>query len=339
VIDTLPPGVSVVVPVYRGAASIGELRQRLEATFDASGIDWEVIFVDDGSPYDSWRVITGMQAESPHVVGLQMSRNFGQHAALLAGIRAARYATTVTMDDDLQHRPETLPALLAALTDDLDLVYGVSTEEEHARWRNLSSRLVKGAMAASVGAEMARQASALRALRTGLREGWTGVSDPFIAIDVLLSWVTTRHTAVLIPMDKRRHGRSNYGMRRLVRHAVNMLTGFSTKPLRIVTWMGFCAGVFGFGTLAYVEIRHFTTEESVPGFAFLASLVSILAGVQLLGLGVIGEYLGRMHFRSMQRPMYVVRLVSPARAPEIAPDSAPDLPPEVTPAEPADARR
>jgi undecaprenyl-phosphate 4-deoxy-4-formamido-L-arabinose transferase len=306
-VAALPEGVSIVVPVYRGALSIRELAQRVTAVFDARGGEWELIMVDDGSPDDSWSVIRDIQRDSERVVGIQMSRNFGQHAALLAGIRAARYSTTVTIDDDLQHRPESIPTLLDALTADVDLVYGASRQEEHTRWRNLSSRLVKTSMAASVGAKMARDASAFRALRTRLRDGWVGATDPFLAIDVLLSWVTVRHIAVAVDMDQRKHGQSNYGFRRLARHAVNMLTGYSTKPLRIVTWMGFCAAVFGFLTLAFVVVRHLTSDDSVPGFAFIASLVSILAGVQLLGLGVIGEYLGRMHFRSMQRPTYVIR--------------------------------
>jgi undecaprenyl-phosphate 4-deoxy-4-formamido-L-arabinose transferase len=108
-------------------------------------------------------------------------------------------------------------------------------------------------------------------------------------------------------MDMRAVGASNYTFRKLFRHALNMLTGYSTKPLRLVTWLGFTLALFGLATLAYVLVRRFTASTEVPGFAFLASLISILAGAQLFGLGVIGEYLGRIHFRSMQRPPYVIR--------------------------------
>jgi glycosyltransferase involved in cell wall biosynthesis len=308
-------GVSVVVPVYNGSASITELAERTSQTFGSSET-WELIFVVDGSPDDSWSIIEGLITRFPHVVGVDLFRNFGQHNAVLAGIRAARYDVVVTMDDDLQHRPETIPLLLAELRPNVDLVYGNSHEKEHTGWRNLTSRLAKAAMSVSIGGKMARDSGALRAFRTQLRDGFANVSDPYVSIDVLLSWVTTKYTTAATPMDQRPTGTSNYTVRKLFRHAINMVTGYSSQPLRLVTWMGFCLALFGLGTLAFVLVRVATSGSSVPGFAFLASLISILAGAQLFGLGVIGEYLGRMHFRSMQRPPYVIR--ETRRAPQNA---------------------
>lgn len=302
----LEPGVSVVVPVYNGARSIAVLADRL-ATALADSAAWEVIFVVDGSPDDSWQIVTTLVNTTRHVKGIDLFRNFGQHNALLAGIRHARYDVVVTMDDDLQHRPESIPSMLAMLKPDVDLVYGQSQVEEHGLWRSLASRLVKAAMGASIGGSMARDSGAFRAFRTALRDGFVGVEDPYISIDVVLSWVTTRYATCATPMDQRSIGTSAYTVRKLLKHAINMVTGYSTKPLRFVTWLGFCMASFGFAVLIYVIIRRFTASTEVPGFAFLASLVSILAGAQLFGLGVIGEYLGRMHFRSMQRPPYVIR--------------------------------
>ncbi len=304
----LTPGVSVIVPVYNGAGSIGELTQRVDATLSPR-CNWELIFVVDGSPDNSWQVVEGLVASNPRVTGVRMFRNFGQHNALLAGIRAARCNVVVTMDDDLQHRPETIPDLLDALDESVDLVYGSSPDEEHGVWRSLASRAAKAAMGASVGGEMARQSGAFRAFRTSLRDGFADVDDPYVSIDVLLSWVTTRFTTAVTPMDVRTVGSSNYTVTRLIGHAINMVTGYSTKPLRLVSWLGFVLALFGMLTLMFVLIRYLTNDTQVPGFAFLASLVSILAGAQLFGLGVIGEYLGRMHVRSMQRPPYVIREV------------------------------
>lgn len=305
----LAPGVSVIVPVYNGELTISELASRVASTL-ASICDWELIFVVDGSPDGSWQVVERLVQADPHVVGIEMFRNFGQHNALLAGIRAARFDVVVTMDDDLQHVPETIPALLEQLTGGVDLVYGVSHVEEHNPWRNIASRLTKAAMSASIGSKMARDSGAFRAFRTSLRNGFESVDDPYVSIDVLLSWVTTRYTVAETRMDQRAIGTSNYTVRRLVRHAVNMMTGYSTKPLRLVTWLGFALALFGFATLVFVMSRYLLSDTAVPGFAFLASLISILAGAQLFGLGVIGEYLGRMHFRSMQRPPYVVRAIT-----------------------------
>ena len=302
----LAPGLSVIVPVYNGAGSIADLAERLNTTLGSS-MDWELLFVVDGSPDSAWMVIIGLMDQFPQVVGIDLFRNFGQHNAILAGIRAARFDVIVTMDDDLQHRPETVPALIAALTPQFDLVYGSSADEEHRGWRNPASRLAKLAMGVSIGGKMARDSGAFRAFRTSLRDGFAEVSDPYVSIDVLLSWVTTRYTTADTPMDQRLIGQSNYTVRKLFRHAVNMVTGYSTKPLRLVSWLGFCLAFFGGVVLVFVLVRYALSDNDVPGFAFLASLVSILAGAQLFGLGVIGEYLGRMHFRSMQRPPYVVR--------------------------------
>jgi glycosyltransferase involved in cell wall biosynthesis len=303
---TTPHSVSVVVPVYNGCASLRELAERVQATL-AGTVEWELIFVVDGSPDDSWRVVRELVTEYPRIRGIDLYRNFGQHNALLAGIRAARNDIIVTMDDDLQHRPETIPVLLEAMVDDVDLVFGTSPEPEHRAWRNLTSRLAKAAMGFTIGGRMARDSGAFRAFRTSLRSGFEVVNDPYISIDVLLSWVTTRYRAVATPMDQRELGTSNYTVRKLLRHTVNMVTGYSSRPLRLVSWLGFGFALFGTGALAVVLVRYVTGGVAVPGFAFLASLISILAGAQLFGLGVIGEYLGRMHFRSMQRPTYVVR--------------------------------
>ncbi len=304
----LSPGVSVVVPVYNGAQSIRELAERVSATLGPRG-QWELIFVVDGSPDDSWSTVEALVDRYPNVVGIDLFRNFGQHNALLAGIRAARHSVVVTMDDDLQHRPETIPTLLGALHDRIDLVYGASEGEEHNLWRNVASRFTKAAMSASIGSKMARDSGAFRAFRTSLRDGFAEVDDPYVSIDVLLSWVTTRYATADTPMEERTIGTSNYTVRKLVRHAVNMMTGYSTKPLRLVSWLGFALALFGLVTLMFVLTRYLLSDAAVPGFAFLASLISILAGAQLFGLGVIGEYLGRMHFRSMQRPPYVIREV------------------------------
>jgi glycosyltransferase involved in cell wall biosynthesis len=302
----LTAGVSVVVPVYNGEATISRLFDEIVAAL-AEKPNWEVIFVVDGSPDSSWAVVQELCGRSPKVVGINMFRNFGQHNALLAGIRASQFDVVVTMDDDLQHRPSSIPTLLAALSPPYDLVYGSSPTEEHDGFRNLTSRLAKFAMGASIGGQMARDSGALRAFRTSLRGGFSTVSDPYVSIDVLLSWVTTRYTVVNTPMDQRPEGSSGYTIRKLLRHALNMMTGYSTLPLRLASALGFLFSLFGFVTLVFVVVRYITTTTSVQGFAFLASLISILAGAQLFSLGVIGEYLGRVHFRSMQRPPYVVK--------------------------------
>jgi undecaprenyl-phosphate 4-deoxy-4-formamido-L-arabinose transferase len=286
---------------------LAELQRRVELVLTELATDWELILVDDGSPDDSWSVIRDLVAAHAHVVGIRLFRNSGQHNALLAGIRAARFDLTVTMDDDLQHRPEAIPLLLERLSDDVDLVYGRPPVEEHNWWRNATSTVAKLAISASAGSRVARDVSAFRVFRTQMRDAFAGVDDPFVSVDVLLSWATTRHTVASTPMDERALGQSYYTVRKLIRHSVNMLTGYSTAPLRLVAWLGFALSFIGAAIMVWAVTRRLAGADAVPGFAFLASLVSLLAGAQLFALGVIGEYLGRMHFRSMQRPQYTIR--------------------------------
>ena len=164
-----------------------------------------------------------------------------------------------------------------------------------------------------MGAETARKVSAFRAFRTPIREAFAEYRGPFVSIDVLLTWGTTRFTAVTVKHDERRLGQSNYSLGKLAAHAMNMMTGFSTLPLQLASIVGFTFTLFGMGTLVFVLVRYFAHGVAVPGFAFLASMISIFSGAQLFALGVIGEYLARMHFRLMERPPYAVRTATPRK--------------------------
>ena len=301
---------TVVVPVYGAEASLVELTERLLRVLPDLAEEYEVLFVNDASPDDSWSVIELLSDTHPEVQGIDLSRNYGQHNALLAGIRRARYEVVVTMDDDLQHRPEQIATLLSALAPDVDLVYGYAAEEEHGVARSLASRATKLALASALGLETARNVSAFRVFRTRLRRAFEGNQDSSVSIDVLLSWGTTRVAAVPVPMDKRRYGTSGYTVRKLVTHALNMLTGYSTAPLRAVTFLGLSMAGFGMMMLTVVVGRYVLSGPAQPGFAFIASTVALFSGAQLFCLGMLGEYIGRMHFRSMGRPTYTVRTAS-----------------------------
>lgn len=304
----------MVVPVYNSAASLPSLVERLRAVGGLLGEPYEIILVDDGSPDDSWREIRALAARHDELRGLGMMRNYGQHSALLAGIRAARFATTVTLDDDLQNPPEEVPKLLAKLAEGYDVVYGTPLREQHGLLRDLASLITKLALQSAMGAETARRASAFRALRTRTREAFASYRSPYVSIDVLLTWGTTRFSFVKVRHDPRSVGTSNYTIRKLLRHALNMMTGFSVLPLKIASVMGFIFALFGFGVLAYVLIMYFAFGSAVAGFPFLASIIAIFSGGQLFALGIIGEYLARMHFRTMDKPSYVVGETTEARA-------------------------
>ena len=210
------------------------------------------------------------------------------------------------MDDDLQHPPEEIPRLLARLHEGFDVVYGAPKTERHGLLRALASRITRLVLSTAIGSEIAKNVSAFRVFRTRLREAFADYQSPFVSIDVLLTWATTRFAAVTVPFQRRHSGSSNYTFTKLVRHALDMLTGFSTAPLQLASLIGFACTLFGIGVFFYVVGRYFL-EGSLPGFPFLAAIIAIFSGAELFALGVIGEYLARMHFRSMERPAYVVR--------------------------------
>jgi glycosyltransferase involved in cell wall biosynthesis len=298
--------ISVVTPVYNGEASIAELCRRLGEVLPRIATEYEIILVNDGSRDRSWEVISELSSRSPAVRGFNLMRNYGQHNALLCGIRAAKYEIILTVDDDLQHPPEEIPRLLSRLEEGFDVVYGAPKAEQNGLMRALASRITRLALRTAVGSEVAKNVSAFRVFRTQLREAFADYHTPFVSVDVLLTWATTRFAATRIPFQKRYCGSSNYRFTTLLRHALNMMTGFSTAPLQLASLIGFGCTLLGLAVFVYVVIRY-CLEGSVPGFPFLASIIAIFSGAQLFALGVIGEYIARMHFRTMNRPAYAIR--------------------------------
>lgn len=299
--------ISVVVPVYNSASMLPLLVQRVEAVLGSLTPEFELILVNDGSRDDSWATIVSLAKQYAFVVGINLMRNYGQHNALLCGIRAAHHPITITMDDDLQNPPEEIPRLLAEIVAGADVVYGAPQQEQHGLLRDTASRITKLVLQRTMGAETARNISAFRAFRTPLRESFAGFNGPLPSIDVLLTWGTSRFAAIRVEHARRQVGVSNYNVWKLLTHAFNMVTGFSTWPLRAASAVGFGFTLFGLCALAFVIGRFILFGSSVPGFPFLASIITIFSGAQLFALGIIGEYLARMHLRLMDRPAYVVQ--------------------------------
>jgi glycosyltransferase involved in cell wall biosynthesis len=310
------PAISVVTPVYNGEASLAELCRRVAEVLPRIATEYEIILVNDGSHDRSWEIISELSSRFATVRGLNLMRNYGQHNALLCGIRAAKYEVIVTMDDDLQHPPEEIPRLLEQLEQGFDVVYGAPKAERHGLLRALASRITRLALSMAIGSELAKNVSAFRVFRTQLREAFGGYETPFVSIDVLLTWATTRFAAIPVVFQPRHSGTSTYTFTKLVRHALDMMTGFSTAPLQLASLIGFGCTLFGLAVFLYVFTRY-CLEGSVPGFPFLASIIAIFSGAQLFALGVIGEYLARMHFRMMNRPAYAIRDIAERKNSEI----------------------
>jgi glycosyltransferase involved in cell wall biosynthesis len=301
------PKISVVVPVYNSAAVLPRLAKEVEAVLAKCSSGFELVLVNDASPDQSWQAISDLAREHAWVHGINLMRNVGQHNALLCGIRAARYEIIATIDDDLQNPPDQIPLLLKKLEEGFDVVYGTPEEEQHGLLRDLASKITKLVLQNAMGAEIARNISAFRVFRTPVREAFHDYRGPFVSIDVLLTWGTTRFGALRVRHEPRREGVSGYTLKKLIVHAVNMMTGFSVLPLQLASLIGFGFTVLGLLALAFVVARFLAQGSAVPGFPFLASLIAVFSGAQLFALGIIGEYLARVHFRIMDRPPYTVR--------------------------------
>lgn len=304
-----PPLVSVVIPVYRSAGTLPELVRRLSEVFERLGIVYELVFVEDGSPDNSWDVLCRLRAEEPdRIVAVRLMRNFGQHNALMCGFRHARGDLVVTMDDDLQNPPEEIPKLLAAMEDsDIDLVYGVYERKQHRAWQNAGSAIVQAFHKWVFRTRV--PISSFRIMRRELVESIFCYSLNFTFVDGLLAWNTTRIAGVQVEHHLRANGRSGYSLWKLVPHAINIFTNFSLLPLQLVSLAGFLAALGGFGAGAYYLAQYLFAQIAVPGYASTIIAILVLGGLQLLALGILGEYLGRVHLNINRKPQYTIRSV------------------------------
>lgn len=306
-IDSLPFGYSIVIPVYNSADSMDILVERIFGAMEKLDADFELILVDDCSRDRSWVQIEKHAALESRIRGFRMFKNYGQHAALLAGILQARYACTITLDDDLQNPPEEIPKLVAELKPDVDLVYGRREAERQGFLRDIASVGMKRVVASVMGVSFGREITSFKLFRTDLRRAFKGCRNPQFFIDALLGWGTSRVVAVTVAHERRVIGKSNYSVTKLLRHTKNLLTGFSVLPLRLASVLGFAAMIFGLLLLAYVVASYFATGVLVPGFSFLACTLCLFSGVQLFCLGIVGEYIAVIHLGQMGKPLFVFR--------------------------------
>ena len=299
--------VSVVIPVYNSAGTLPALVPALTAELQKLEVTYEIVLVNDGSKDNSWAVLSTLAQKHRNIHAINLMRNYGQHNALLCGIRTAKYPVIVTMDDDLQNPVGEIERLLGKLNEGYDVVYGSPQKEQHGIFRDLASRITKLVLQNAMGADTAGSISAFRAFRTELREAFAQYSSPFVNIDVLLTWGTTKFTAIKVKHDRRAQGQSSYTITKLITHALIMLTGFSTLPLQLASMYGFACVALGFVLIIYVIARYLLQGAAVPGFPFLASVIIIFSGAQLLALGIIGEYIARIHSITIERPPYVAK--------------------------------
>ena len=302
---SLDIGISLVCPVYCSAQTLRILVDQICACLNGV-YKFEILLIDDRSPDSSWLEILQISRENSAVRGIRLGRNVGQHGALLAGIRKARFDKIVTIDDDLQNPPSEVIKLVQTLDSNGGVVYGVSSDVKQKMWRKASSIGAKQLFKKFLGFDSAVNISSFRAFETNLRNAFSGEIGPSVSVDSLLTWSTSTFCSIDVQHHPRLQGKSHYSFRKLVRFMIDTATGYSVVPLRLATTLGSIVTIFGFVMFLWVTLRPLLTGVTVPGFPLLAASLAIFSGTQLLVLGILGEYIGKMHFRVMNKPSYVI---------------------------------
>lgn len=305
--ESAPQLVSIVVPVYDSTRSVKELADRLQATFSAlDGFSWELILVDDASPSpETWPLLEALARDTPEVRAFQLTRNFGQHAATLCGLAEARGAWVVTMDDDLQHRPEDIPALLAERRH--DIVIGAFTRRRHSLFKRATSWLKAIFDRLVIGKPRSVRLSAFRLINRVVVDGMLKIQTPHPFIPALMLHISKDIVNVETGHDPRKHGRSGYSLLKLVSLFSRLLINNSSLLLQGTAYIGVLGALGSFVMAGVFTYRKLVFGSKITGWASLMVTSLFFFGVILFSLGVVGEYLSRLVAGVERKPTYFVR--------------------------------
>lgn len=301
------PALSVVVPCFNEADNLETLVDRVNAVCTRAVSDsYEIVLVNDGSRDRSWAVITELADNCPHIVGVNLARNYGHQLALSAGLQICRGDVVMVMDADLQDPPELLPALIAKMAEGYDVVYGqrVSRAGE-TMFKRVSANLFYRILQRMVDVPIPGDTGDFRIMSRRIVDHLNAMPERYRFVRGMVSWIGFRQTALPYQREARFAGQSNYPLRKMIGFALDAVTSFSTLPLRFAAHLGMIAGATGLATLAWVLVSYLTGNV-LAGWTSIAGLVLILGSLQLLMLGIFGEYLGRMYMESKRRPLFVI---------------------------------
>ncbi|MFQ5671703.1 MAG: glycosyltransferase family 2 protein [Nitrospinales bacterium] len=297
---------SIVIPVFNEEPVLDELYRRLKPVCEATGKSYELLFVDDGSGDGSFEALKKFKSRDCRVRVVRFTRNFGQQAAVLAGFRYSRGAVVVQIDADLQNPPEEIPKLLDALRAPYDLVVTRHKRRHDEFWRVAGSKLLQWCGQRFLGRSFRLNLSSFRAMRRGVIEKIDACSDRSRYLAVLVSWMAVPSVEIEVEHQNRARGETKYGFFDLLKLAWDLVAGYSSAPLRFVTYLGLLGAVLGLLLMLFLLFQRYVQGIDIEGFVVLAAVFSFFAGAQLLSVGILGEYVGRIYLQVQNRPDYIV---------------------------------
>lgn len=302
------PLVSVVVPVLDEQECVAELVRRIHAALEPAGTRHEILFVDDGSQDETPERLAALSREDPHVRSLHFTRNFGHQAALSAGLEHAAGDVVVTMDGDLQHPPELLPALLRAWRDGADVVHTRRARPAGARadWKERTGQLFYRAMSLLTQVPVIRAGADFRLLDRRVVDAFNSLEERFVFARGLIPWLGFRQDSIEYEVGERFGGESKYDFIRMLRLALDGIFSFSVWPLRAIGLLGVATTLFGVAFGIYALITYVTGRAEAAGWTSVVVLILIFGGIQLLSIGILSEYVGRVYEEIKRRPRFVV---------------------------------
>lgn len=299
--------ISVIVPIFNEVDTLKGLHHRLSKTLQEIGKTYEIIYVDDGSTDGSEGVLKQLHQGDPRVRVIHFNRNYGQHAAVIAGFERARSEVVVTLDGDLQNPPEEIPRLIAKLEEGYDIVGGWREGRQDAFLRRLLSLMVNRVTSIIVGVKMKDYGCMLRAYRRSVVDQVCQSKETSSFIPALANCFAGSVAEIPVAHSVRNSGRSKYTPLRLLRLNFDLLTGFSLLPIQVISVAGILISFLGLGFAFFLGIRRLIVGPEVEGVFTLFAILFFFVGLQILALGLIGEYIGRIYMQVRRRPRYVIK--------------------------------
>ncbi len=305
----LRPDISVVIPIFNEADNVALLHQRVSQTLAGMGRSYEVWYVDDGSRDTSLDLLRAIAREDPHVGVIELTRNFGQHAAVLAGFAAAQADIVITLDGDLQNPPEEIPRLVAKIEEGYEVVGGWREERQDPFHRRAASALINRLTSLSVGVKMKDYGCMLRAYRRSIVQQIIDCDERSSFIPALANSLAKQTAEIEVEHSDRWSGRSKYNLLKLLRLSFDLITGFSLLPIQLMSLAGIFVALAGMGFGAFLLVRRLFVGPEVEGVFTLFAILFVFIGILILAVGMVGEYVGRIYLEVRRRPTYRIRAI------------------------------